>query len=258
MFCYLFPIFYLCGMMKRYVIISLIVFCCTTIGAQEKRTNITMPKTSATMPSQNIDSISATQRNMEANISTRYGEQLDSLNLPTMNSYGQVMPINMYPLYWGGWNEWDLHKGLNVSLGASVFAQFGKHAYSHSAGFTQNISAIYAMPITDKLSFAIGGYFNNVYWAHDSYRDAGLSGVLGYRFDNHWEAYLYGQKSLVNNHDIPYSLYDMNAIGDRIGAAVKYNFNPNFSVQVSVEHGWMPKQRGQYFDQYNYPVPSDK
>jgi hypothetical protein len=50
----------------------------------------------------------------------------------------------------------------------------------------------------------------------------------------------------------------MNAIGDRIGAAVKYNFNPNFSVQVSVEHGWMPKQRGQYFDQYNYPVPSDK
>ena len=125
-----------------------------------------------------------------------------------------------------------------MNVGASVFAQFGKHA-RHGAGFSQNISAMYAMPLTDKLSLAVGGYLNNVYWAHDSYRDAGVSAVLGYQFDEHWEAYLYAQKSLVDNNKFhrftPYPLYDMGELRDRIGAAVKYNFSPNFSVQLSVE-----------------------
>lgn len=160
----------------------------------------------------------------------------DSLHLPLLTYNGSMPPIGMYPLYWGGWYAWDLHKGLNVNLGASVFAQFGKNAH-HGAGFTQNLSAMYAMPVTDKLSIAVGGYINNVYWAHDAYRDAGASAVLAYKFDEHWEAYLYGQKSLVNNRFIPYPLYDLGELRDRIGAAVKYNFSPNFSVQVSVERG---------------------
>lgn len=162
----------------------------------------------------------------------------DSLHLPPLTLNGHVMPIGMYPLSWGGWYWWDLHKGLNVNVGASVFAQFGKHA-RHGAGFSQNISAMYAMPLTDKLSLAVGGYLNNVYWAHDSYRDAGVSAVLGYQFDENWEAYLYAQKSLVDNNKFhrftPYPLYDMGELRDRIGAAVKYNFSPNFSVQLSVE-----------------------
>ena len=144
----------------------------------------------------------------------------------------------MYPIYPGiGWGNWKLHKGLNMKLGASVFAQFGKHAH-HRDDFLQNISVMYAIPITNNLSFAAGGYFNSTYWGHDTYRDAGLSAVLGYRFDDHWEAYLYGQKSLVGSIYIPYPLYDMNALGDRIGAAVKYNFNKNFSITLSIEKEW--------------------
>ncbi len=234
-----------------YYIILLALFSCTLTNAQEKRNGIKLH--TPYFPTQNLDSISADKNAREA-ASPQYGETLDSLHIPTMNRYGQVASINMYPLYLGGWSDWNLHSGLNVNLGASVFAQFGKHA-NHGAGFSQDISAMYAMPVTGKLSFAVGGYYNNIYWAHDSYQDAGLSAVLGYKFDEHWEAYLYGQKSLVNNHNIPYTLYDMNALGDRIGAAVKYNFNPNFSVQVSFEHEWIPKQNGQYFDQYNYPTP---
>ncbi len=161
-------------------------------------------------------------------------QRRDSLHLPPLSLDGHVMPIGMYPLSWGGWYWWDLHQGLNVNLGASVFAQFGKHA-RHGAGFTQNISAMYAAPLTDKLSIAVGGYMNNVYWAHDSYRDAGVSAVLGYQFDEHWEGYLYAQKSLMGSKFIPRPLYDMGELRDRIGAAVRYNFNPNFSVQVSFE-----------------------
>ena len=170
-------------------------------------------------------------------------ESLDTLHLPRLNSHGQVMPI-MHPLwygsFWGGWNSWGLHEGLNVSLGASVFAQFGKGAHG-GAGFAQSISAMYAMSLTNHLSVAIGGYFNNINWGNDNTRNAGLSAVLGYQFDKHWEAYLYAQKSLMTSGNyMPRYMYDAADINDRIGAAVKYNFSPSFSVQLSVERDSRP------------------
>ena len=159
--------------------------------------------------------------------------EAEALHLPEVNSHGHVMGLGRWPYYWGGWHAWDLHQGLNVSLGASVFGFFGKHAPS-GTGFGQNISMMYAMPLSDRLSLAIGGYFSNLTWARSSYQNAGISAVLGYRFDEHWEAYLYAQKSLVRGN-YPLPLYDISDIGDRIGAAVRYNFSPSFWMQVSVE-----------------------
>ncbi|WP_308269303.1 hypothetical protein [Prevotella sp.] len=205
----------------------------------------------------------AEQKEIEENV-----EMQDSLHLPKMNMYGQPETIAHYPLNFGGWYDWGLHKGLNVQIGASVFAQFGKGAHS-GAGFQQNIAMMYATPINDKLSVAVGGYMNNINYAGDNWRDAGLSAVIGYRFNEHWEAYVYGQKSITNNignrlrysmydgyyggyygpgmggfggfsrnfFGMPaYSAYDLMNVGDRIGATVRYNFNNNLSIQVSVEN----------------------
>ncbi len=169
----------------------------------------------------------------------------DSLHLPTLNSRGQTLPMGWYPSYWGGWNDWQLHEGLNASMDASVFAEFGKYARS-GVGFGQNISLMYAVPLTKNLSLALGGYMGNVFWQHDNYHDAGLSAVLGYKLDEHWEAYLYMQKSIINHPLPPRSVLDMNRLGDRIGAAVKYNFSPNFSVEVSVEAN--KNERNPYFE----------
>lgn len=198
----------------------------------------------------------------------------DSLNLPTLNQYGQPETIGRYPLAFAGWNSWALHRGLNVQLGASVFTQFGKGAHS-GAGFQQNIAMMYAAPINDKLSVAVGGYLNNINYAGGNWRDAGLSAVVGYRFNEHWEAYVYGQKSLTNNignrlrysmydgyyggyygpgmggfggfsrnfFGMPaYSVYDLSNMGDRIGATVRYNVNNNLSIEVSVENRWLPSR----------------
>ena len=171
----------------------------------------------------------------------------DSLHLPLLNGLGQVPSLGYHGYYhslplWGGlgWGLWDLHEGLNVSLGASVFAEFGKHA-RHGAGFSQQIAMQYAMPLTDKLSLSLGGYLTNVNWQHESMRDAGLSAVLGYKFNEKWEAYVYGQKSLVQtNNFMPRSLYEMEQLGDKIGAAVRYNFSPSFSMQLGFEHTVYP------------------
>ena len=163
------------------------------------------------------------------------GSRADSLHLPLLNHYGQMPSLGMYPILWGGLSNWQLHEGLNVNLGASVFTSFGRHSYS-GAGFQQDIALMYATPLSSKASLAVGGYMNNMTWRHNSWRDAGLTAVLGYRFDEHWEGYLYGQKSLLTNRRfMPYPLYDMSNLGDRIGAAVRYNFSPSFSIQVNVE-----------------------
>lgn len=200
----------------------------------------------------------------------------DTLALHTAAGGAQPYNISRYPMPFGGWGSWGLHSGLNVQLGASVFAQFGKGARG-GAGFQQNIALMYAMPVTDKLSVAVGGYLNNTNYGGDNWRDAGLQAVVGYRFNEHWEAYVYGQKSITNNigqrlsralydgyyspgyygpgmgafggfsrnfFGMPsYSAYDLSGIGDRIGATVRYNFNNNMSIEVSVENRWIPSAR---------------
>ena len=166
---------------------------------------------------------------------SEFGVSLDSLHLPELDDRGRVMNYNYYPYYFGGmWSNWRLHEGLNLSLGASIFSQFGKHAYG-GVGFSQNLSVQYATALTSRLSIAVGGYLENMYWANTTFRDAGMTAVLGYKFNEQWEGYVYGQKSTVTNAPIPYYLQDLNEMGDRIGAALRYNITPNISVQMSVE-----------------------
>lgn len=166
----------------------------------------------------------------------------DSLHLPVLDSFGQI-PLSIYPSTWAGMYDWDLHEGFNMNIGASVFACFGKNAPA-GAGFSQNISAMYALPLSKRLSLAIGGFFCNTQWNSRSLNDGGLNAVLGYKFDEHWEAYFYAQKSITHKRKFPLIyglsghspwLYDVSGFGDRIGAAVKYKVNPNFSFTVSLE-----------------------
>lgn len=271
---------------KTRTIIALVLFVAFTVSATAQENDAKQANTLSSCMAHFDES--APQRIMP----TRYGGRLhklqkaeessndiqlaqeDSLHLPPINST-TATPINSYyPFGWGGrFNNWALHHGLNVQIGASVFAEFGKGAHS-GAGFQENIALMYAMPITDKLSVAIGGYLNNINYAGNNWHDAGVSAVIGYQFNEHWEAYIYGQKSITNNlanrlryglYDgyyggygigrygtgrynnnafgfSPYSMYDIGNFGDRIGATLRYNFNPSFSVEVSVEQRWMPNR----------------
>lgn len=154
-----------------------------------------------------------------------------TLHLPELNRYGQMPYISSMPMSYMGWYDWQLHKGMNLSIGANVFTSFGKGW--KGTGFGQNVSGMYALPLTEKLSLAIGGYFHNAYWSNYTVREAGLSAVLDYRFNEHWEGFVYAQKSLLNNK-IPMPVYDHD-LGDRIGAAIRYHVNPSIWVQLSVE-----------------------
>lgn len=160
----------------------------------------------------------------------------DTLLLPPLNYAGNV---SRYPYTGtlGGWSDWDLHSGLNASLSTSVTVGLGHNSYS---GFSQSIALMYAASITPKLSLAVGGYYSHFNWSgNNQYSDASISAVLGYKFDEHWEAYIFAQKSIMTPK-MPMPLYDISGIGDKIGAAVRYNFSPSFSVGVSVWHETYP------------------
>jgi len=153
------------------------------------------------------------------------------LRLPRRFAYG-TMPIYTY---WpsrllGGYDCWQLHEGLNASLSTAAIFGLGHHGGS---GFAYGLSLAYAGNITPRLSYAIGGYSQLLNYGGSQLRDAGLTAVLDYRIDNHWETTAFVQKSIVEPR-LPYQLYWLDDVGDKIGASLHYHFNPSLSIGISV------------------------
>lgn len=213
----------------------------------------------------------------------REQEQIDR-NLPLVTDNGQVVtPQDAYWMPYGwGWNDWRLHKGLNVNLGASVFASFGG-GHGHGAGFTQDISLMYVTNLSKKLTLAVGGYLNSMQYSGDQYTTAGITAILGYRFDEHWSAYAFVQKAFVSDNvrpglGSPYGYYGMggyyglgymggmgmgygygpynNRMMDRIGGGVRYEWGNHNSIELSVEVDHVPNSNRNFYDtrRYDYPV----
>lgn len=156
---------------------------------------------------------------------------------------------------------------LHGSVGLSIMAGFGKGA-PHGAGFAQNVNLDYTAPLGKRGWLTVGGYMNHLNWGGINITNGGLYGELGYNFNEHWSAYIYGQKSLANSgmagYGYPYyygypGFYDYydgcfgyNPFGDRLGAAVRWTPNHNFSLQISVEKDWYPKSGFGYNRKYDY------
>lgn len=196
--------------------------------------------------------------------------------LPPIDENGQVQsPYDYYdpylydPWYYGyggGFGSWRLHKGLNVNIGASVFANFGKGMGGNGAGFSQDVTLMYVTNLSKKATLAIGGYINNCTYAGTNYTTGGINALLGYRWNEHWSGYVYVQKAINNNHILPYCGYGYTAFSapywggfgwagygyrpwgyapsyayhramDRIGGGVTYQWGENNqnSITVNVE-----------------------
>ena len=174
-------------------------------------------------------------------------------SLPKLTEYGQVPSIHFPYMGFHYWPTWSLHEGVNASLGLSVFSTFGSgHTWS-GAGFSENASMMYAMPLGKKFSAAIGGYIKNTSWAHDSFRSAGLSAILNYQANDRLNVYAYGQKSLLNNRHIPLPLYYMDDVADRIGIGAEYKVTPAFSIGLSVDYSRY-KDPNPWFDHYKADI----
>ena len=209
-------------------------------------------------------------------------QQIDS-NLPVIDENGQVVTSTPYTLYPAPYTflppEWRLHKGLNVNFSTSVFANFGGGSH-HGAGFTQDIALQYVTNLSPKATLAIGGYFNNLTWGGDNYTSAGITALLGYRFNEHWSAYAFVQKAFTSNNYAqlglchpywggygygfaqplgfgyaPYYGYNSRMM-DRIGGGVRYEWGNHNTLEIQVEVDRMPEQHTPFYNhrRYDYPV----
>lgn len=138
----------------------------------------------------------------------------------------------LYPL-----NSWYLHPGLNGTLSASVIV-----SPRQGSGFSNSLSIAYADSIMSRLTYAVGGYVRHTSWQGHSFSDAGLTAMLNYRINEHWEATLFAQKGIIEprTHMMPFWLHE--EIADKIGAEVRYHFSPAFSLGVSMWKVAYPQQ----------------
>lgn len=208
-------------------------------------------------------------------------QQIDD-NLPPVDENGQVVAGTdlFYPFLYSGFGApWRLHKGLNVNVGASVFANFGG-GRNRGAGFTQDVSLMYVTNLSKKATLAVGGYLNNMTWGGDNYTAAGFHAMLGYRFNEHWSAYAFVQKAFTSNNYGQLGWYNPYWGGyypgyfaggfpyggrlgggaypamDRFGAGLRYEWGEHNYIQIQVEVDHMPNQRGFGYNhrRYDYPV----
>lgn len=160
---------------------------------------------------------------------------------------------------------------LHGSVGLSVMAGLGKGA-PKGAGFAQDINLDYTLPLGTRGWLTVGGYMDHLNWSGMNTTSAGIYGALGYQIDDHWSAYVYGQKSLANSgYGFPYyggyytgfNGYGYHGCGgygypngywnaDRLGAALRWTPSKNFMLQISVEKDWMPRQDNFYSRRYDY------
>ena len=127
-----------------------------------------------------------------------------------------------------------LHDGLNVSFGTSVFALFGKNVF-HGVGFTQDISLLYAVPLSAKTSLTVGGFADFTQYVHTSSRRVGMSVALHHDFNEKWSATVFGHKTLAND-GLPFVPYDdFRHPKNSLGATVRYRPGENFSLEVTMQ-----------------------
>ena len=165
-----------------------------------------------------------------------------TFSLPPLTYRGTIATYPYLGNMFTGFGNWELHPGLNASLSASAIFGLGENSGS---GFANSMAVMYAGQIMPKLSFSIGGYSSFLDWGRHQMKDAGMTAMLNYRIDEHWEAAVFAQKSLMQPRLPMQHLWWLGAdFGDKIGASIKYNINPNISVQFSV---WDQKLKARHF-----------
>lgn len=283
--------------MKKIFIIMAVVFLSIPMCAQEVLTADTSkiePIESTRL--QGVRKATEAEKAYARRLAEEQAEQYQiDTNLPFVDENGQtVTNTDMIFPYWGwGPSRWRLHKGLNVNVGTSVFANFGD-GYGHGVGFSEDVSVMYVSNLSKKATLAIGGYFNNITYGGSNYTSAGINALLGYRFNEHWSAYAFVQKAFTSDNITPWAMaygthgngwggygmgympmyygyspyygyapytaigYEANRFMDRIGGGVTYQWGENnqnsLTIQMEIDH--LPSQRNSIYNarRYDYPV----
>lgn len=132
-----------------------------------------------------------------------------------------------------GFATWELHKGLNASVGLNVTFSPSRYAPS-GVGFGQDAAFMYAAPVSKRVSIAGGLYASHMDWGFLSYKDVGIAGVAAFKVNERISIYAYGNKSLMPQR-MPYYYPLPYFSTDRLGGMVNFKLGESASISIGVE-----------------------
>lgn len=132
-----------------------------------------------------------------------------------------------------GFTTWELHKGLNASVGLNVTFSPSRYAPS-GVGFGQDAAFMYATPVSKRVSIAGGLYASHMDWGFLSYKDVGIAGVAAFKVNERISIYAYGNKSLMPQR-MPYYYPLPYFSTDRLGGMVNFKLGESASISIGVE-----------------------
>lgn len=168
-----------------------------------------------------------------------------------------------------GTGYWNLHEGLNAQIGAGVTVGWGKYNPFRGGSFFTDISLIYARPVTDRLTLAIGGTVSRFKFYGDPVVTGSVMALANYRFNEHLSGTIYGAyHDNLSGNTAFHSLYSLDSFHTfntlnspylpflgrcaEIGAEMTYKFNNGVTVGVgytqyidvsSDVRPWLPPSR---------------
>lgn len=232
-------------MIKSIIITTLSLGCITPVLAQrqdikDNDVNRHAPKGTVLLTERPVTDEMETEDSL--NQQRRLEELSGVANQMERTPYSYDIPYYTGMPTWGGY-QWDLHKGMNVSLSASAFVTAGNHQYFPESGFSTDASMMYVLPVNKKLTVAVGGYVSNNNFGRYRFNDFGIQGMAAYHFNDKLNLYAYGRYSFINPR-IPYPVRAMAPFlksSSTIGGVLDYKVTPSIRIQVGVRS-----------DQYNY------
>lgn len=163
-----------------------------------------------------------------ARLSTKWELEPQEIRLPLFTMWRPGYPF--------GGGVWNLHPGLNAEIGAGVMVGFGKNNPFRGASFFTDISLLYAQPLSDRWTLAIGGDLSRFrIWNEDVFTTR-VQGLLNYKINEQLDATVYGFSN------IPSLSSDRNAFApflertSAIGAALTWKCSNSATFGISFEH----------------------
>lgn len=192
------------------------------------------------------------QENIKSNDSVSVSDEIsiikDSFTGKDSSSIALIPPIvpvttdhsfGTYGLMYGmtpfshSYANWSLHKGFNASIGMSVTFSPSKYMPS-GAGFGQDVSFMYAVPVNKRLSLAAGLYATNFNWGWMDYRNVGIAATAAFKVNDVVTLYGYGNKSIMPQRSPMY--YPItNFAPDKLGGMVNFKIGESSSISIGVE-----------------------
>lgn len=211
--------------MKQLYILLLftVLFPLTAVSQTEKQQDIAATETEIPAATETGSTLSTTK---------------DSLSVPLSSPIPQpgfIAPFGMYGItpFDYGYATWQLHKGLNASIGLNLTFSPSRYAPS-GVGFGQDATFMYAIPVTDRLSVAGGLYASNMDWGFLRYHTVGIAGVAAYKLTDRISIYAYGNKSFTPKRSLYY--YPLpNYAPDRIGGMINFKVGESSSFSIGIE-----------------------